>query len=43
MENKEFDRPLSLLSDESSFLGRLKRKTGDKYLTRMLALAEKKK
>ena len=42
-EVKEFDRPLSLLRDESSFLGRLVRKTGGKYLTRMLTLAEKKK
>jgi hypothetical protein len=40
-EVKEYDEPLALVKDENSFLGRLIRKTGDRYMRKILALAEK--
>jgi hypothetical protein len=36
---KEYDEPLKLVKDESSFLGRLIRKTGKKYMESIIALA----
>lgn len=41
-EVKEYDAPLKLVKDETSFLGRLIRKTGDRYMKKIMALAEKK-
>lgn len=40
-EIKEYDTPLKLVKDENTFLGRLIRKTGEKYMQKILALAEK--
>ena len=40
-ELKEYDEPLKLVKDETTFLGRLIRKTGKKYMESIIALAEK--
>lgn len=40
-EIKEYDAPLKLVKDENTFLGRLIRKTGKKYMESIIALAEK--
>lgn len=40
-EVKEYDAPLALVRDEKTFLGRLIRKTGERYMRKILALAEK--
>lgn len=40
-EIKEYDSPLSLVNDEKTFLGRLIRKTGETYMRKIIALAEK--
>lgn len=40
-EVKEYDKPLTLVRDENSFLGRLIRKTGERYMQKIMALAEK--
>ena len=41
-ELKEYDEPLALVKNEHTFLGRLIRKTGKKYMTRIIEMAEKK-
>lgn len=40
-EIKEYDTPIKLVKDEGTFLGRLIRKTGEKYMQKIMALAEK--
>jgi ABC-type proline/glycine betaine transport system ATPase subunit len=40
-EIKEYDKPLTLVKDENTFLGRLIRKTGERYMQKIMALAEK--
>ena len=40
-EIKEYDTPLKLVKDETTFLGRLIRKTGEKYMQKIMASAEK--
>jgi hypothetical protein len=39
-EIKEYDTPLKLVRDPQSFLGQLIRKTGTKYMDKIIALAE---
>ncbi len=40
-EIKEYDAPLKLVRDESTFLGKLIAKTGEKYKQKILELAER--
>jgi ABC-type multidrug transport system fused ATPase/permease subunit len=40
-EIKEYDTPLRLVKDENTFLGKLIRKTGEKYMQKIVSLAEK--
>ena len=39
-EVKEYDAPLTLVRDETSFLGRLIRKTGKAYMQKIIGLAQ---
>ena len=39
-EIKEYDTPLRLVKDENTFLGKLIRKTGEKYMQKIISLAE---
>ena len=41
-ELKEYDEPLRLVKDEKTFLGRLIRKTGKKYMSKIIEMAERK-
>ena len=41
-ELKEYDEPIKLVKDEHTFLGRLIRKTGKKYMNKIIEMAEKK-
>ena len=39
-EVQEYDTPLNLVKNEKSFLGKLIRKTGEKYAEKIIGLAE---